>query len=67
MTRNEWINTISNDELAFRLYGKGYFQRTCLECVFFKEDEHGHWKCKSAENAEECERLYQEWLDEEMD
>lgn len=67
MTREQWINSISNEELAFRMYGKDYFQRTCLECVFFKSDVHGHWKCTEATYEAECERQYQEWLEEDME
>ena len=67
MTREEWLNSINKEELAFRLYGKDYFQRTCLDCVFYKKDEFGHWKCNSEEHEADCERQFTEWLDEDMD
>ena len=67
MNKEQWINSISNEELAFRMYGKDYFRRTCLECVFFKADGHSHWKCIEPNYEAECERQYQEWLEEEME
>ena len=67
MTREQWINSISKEELAFRMYGKDYFQRACFECVFFNQDEYGHWKCISAEHEGYCEQQYHEWLEEDME
>ena len=49
------------------MYGKGYFQRTCFDCVFFRKDEYGVYKCISYVNELQCRSLYEEWLEEDMD
>ena len=67
MTREQWIHGISKDELAFRLYGKDFFQRTCLDCVYFRPCRDGSWECGSEEYRPQCERQYREWLEEEME
>lgn len=68
MKREQWINSISNDELAFRLYPKYVMQTTCLECVFFKKDKFGRYKCSAEEWITlNCEEQFQEWLEEDMD
>lgn len=67
MTHQQWLNSISKDDLAFRLYGKDYHKRTCLECVFYKADRYGSYKCTAEDYvSDECERQYMEWLEEEM-
>lgn len=66
MDKEQWVNSISKEELAFRMFPKDYFQQSCLDCVFFKEDAYGHWKCSSQEDEAECERQYAEWLASEM-
>jgi len=67
MTKEQWVNSISKDEIAFRMFKRGHFEQSCFDCVFFKSDEYHHWKCASEEHLSECERQYQEWLDEEME
>jgi hypothetical protein len=67
MTKEQWINSISNEELAFRMYGKGYFLRTCPDCVFFKQDEYGAYRCASKQHEPECREQFEEWLEEDMD
>ena len=67
MNKEQWLNSLSKDELAFRMFQRGYFGVTCLDCVFYKKDTYGRWKCSSLENEEECERQYAEWLESEME
>lgn len=66
MTIKEWLNSMSKEELAFRLYGKDYFQQRCDECVMYKPDGFGKYKCMSKEFYSNCKKQFEEWLDEEM-
>lgn len=68
MTRAQWIDSISKEELALRMYGKDIFNRACWECVFYKKDQYGHYKCV-ADNIvkDNCEEQFEQWLQENMD
>ena len=68
MTREQWLETISKEELAFRMYGKDYFNRACWECVFYVKDKYGHYKCTAEDvMSNDCEKQFDEWLQEEME
>lgn len=66
MTRNEWITTLSKEDALFRMFGKEMWSRRCDECVFYKSDTFGKWKCTNQEQEDDCYSEFQIWLDEEM-
>lgn len=66
MTIKELLNSMSKEELAFRLYGKDYFQVTCLECVMYKPNKHGKYVCTS-DTCDQCREQFEDWLNEEME
>ena len=57
----------SKEQLAFAMFQRDYFQLTCLECIMYKKDKHGSYKCTSAENELRCEECFAEWLEEDME
>ena len=56
---------MSKEELAFRLMKRYATEMTCLECVYYKPDECGHYKCMAEEDVKlQCEEQFDEWLEE---
>ena len=68
MKRKQWLDTVSKEELAFRMYQKYVMQQNCLECVFYKADDFGHYKCAAEEWIQlNCEQQFEEWMEEDME
>ena len=67
MKRNDWLNSLSNEELAFRMFGRGHFHTNCLDCPMYKSDQFGHWDCSNEDQSDDCESQFAEWLEEEME
>lgn len=66
MTKRQWLEGISKEDAVFRMYEKFYFHMTCLECVFYKADKYGKYKCTS-DMQDSCLDQFEDWLNEEMD
>ena len=66
MTHRQWLEELSKEDAVFRLLGKLYFKTTCLECVMYKPDQFGKYKCTS-DTCDQCWQQFEEWLDEEME
>ena len=66
MTRKDWMTALSKEDLAFRLFGKEIWNRSCEQCVFYKVDKFGKWKCTNLEQEDRCYEEFQDWLEEEM-
>ena len=67
MTHKEWIDSVSKEELAFRLFGKFYCGRSCYQCVHYKRDANGTYLCYSHEHEQDCREEYEHWLEEDME
>lgn len=66
MTRKEWISGLSKEDAVFRMFGKEMWSRRCDECVFYKPDEYGKYKCANPAQEDTCYQEFEEWLNEDM-
>lgn len=66
-THKDWINDLSKEELAFRLFGKFYSGRCCYQCVHYRKNHNGEYMCFSSDHESDCKDEYLRWLDEPME
>ena len=50
----------------FRMFGKEMWNRRCDECVFYKPDNFGKYKCTNPTQEDVCYQEFEEWLKEDM-
>lgn len=66
MTRKEWISGLSKEDAVFRMFGKEIWNRRCDECVCYKADKFGKYKCTNQEQEDVCYQEFTDWMDEEI-
>ena len=67
ITHKEWIESLPKEELAFRLFGKAYSNRSCYQCVNFHRDSNGRYMCYNSEHEMDCTEEFTRWLAEDME
>lgn len=63
MTNEQMLSQMSKEEAVFRASTHGGY--CCFKCVWWREDEHHHWYCKSPEWEAECRKAFDKWLQKE--
>ncbi|MBQ6503233.1 MAG: hypothetical protein IJI57_04905 [Flexilinea sp.] len=64
MKRKQWLDGISKEDLAFRMFTREATGYNCLQCPFFKRDGFRRMKCKAEDWIQvSCEKQFSQWLE----
>ena len=67
MTNEQWIDGMSKEELAFRTFIREATGLNCPQCVWYRKDKYGRFKCRAEEWIQvTCEKQFADWLKESV-